>query len=31
VANLGEEHDVQVVSDRSGKRFSGASEFCAAQ
>jgi hypothetical protein len=31
VANSGEEYDVQVVSNRSGRRASGASEFCAAQ
>jgi hypothetical protein len=31
VANLGEEYDVQVVSNRSGERASRASEFCKAQ
>jgi hypothetical protein len=31
VANLGEEYDVQVVSNRSVERASGASEFCKAQ
>jgi hypothetical protein len=31
VAKSGEEYDVQVVSNRSGKRTSRAPEFCAAQ